>query len=155
MLWLHGILGFGGLESGVFVCVLVPALRASWIPRFGLVQRQKQLFINCLSYIVDIHIYTSNKAYVNITSTLLPFQLTSASTTMSSDLQYVYIPNLVGRQMLRIPVMANDDGDHDEQPQPQNTTTAPKLSLTTSSASSSREASPSPSVSVESVDEFE
>ncbi|KAF2677166.1 hypothetical protein K458DRAFT_436800 [Lentithecium fluviatile CBS 122367] len=65
--------------------------------------------------------------------------------TMSSQ-AYVYIPNLVGRQMLRIPVIPCEEADYTEQPQ-LTTTSAPKLSLnTTSSMPSSRELSPSLSV---------
>lgn len=61
--------------------------------------------------------------------------------------QYVYIPNLVGRQMLRIPL---DDVEAEGQISVTSTSTQ------YSNSSYSRESSPSPSVkSVESVDSAE
>ena len=69
---------------------------------------------------------------------------------MSSQ-AYVYIPNLVGRQVLRIP---REEADSTEQPKAPAPT--PKLSFSTASSMlTSRVASRSTSVSVESVDELE
>lgn len=72
----------------------------------------------------------------------------------SPQYQYVYIPNLVGRQMLRIPI----EDMSAENTIPTTTTTTTPLSLNTTSTSSSsssfsRETSPAPSV--ESVQETE
>jgi hypothetical protein len=72
---------------------------------------------------------------------------------MSSP-QYVYIPNLVGRQMLRIPVMPCDDVISTIEP----ITSASLLTLDTSivtASSSSYTRDSSPARSVESVDELE
>jgi hypothetical protein len=74
---------------------------------------------------------------------------------MSSQ-EYVYIPNLVGRQMLRIPVIPCDEADHtDESELPTSQPTLTYINTTTTSMPTSRDSSPSPSVSVQSVDELE
>jgi hypothetical protein len=84
---------------------------------------------------------------------LLPYYI---NTTMSSQ-TYVYIPNLVGRQMLRIPVIPCEEADYSEEPElsTSNASTFDFVNTTTTSRPTSRESSPSPSVSVESVDELE
>lgn len=70
--------------------------------------------------------------------------------SQTASIQYMYIPNLVGRQMLRVPVLPCEE---------QTLQTTPALSLNTTSEpmkdTYSREASPSPSVSVEEVSEEE
>ncbi len=71
---------------------------------------------------------------------------------MSSTQQYVYIPNLVGRQMLRIPV---EDVETSNTP---STTGAPQLTINTTTAISAASAYPrdaSPAPSMESVSEAE
>lgn len=68
---------------------------------------------------------------------------------MSSPItQYVYIPNLVGRQMLRIPI-----DEVEAEGQISVTTTAHSTQSATSSPSYARDSSPSPSFS--SVEETE
>jgi len=67
--------------------------------------------------------------------------------------QYVYIPNLVGRQMLRIPILACE-----EEPTTTVAPSVPQLRLDTTSTSMapqpySRDSSPAPSV--DSVEEIE
>lgn len=70
---------------------------------------------------------------------------------MPSSPQYVYIPNLVGRQMLRMPVSSNVP-DYDESTQ----STSPPKQRSTSSMAVPRVASRSPSVaSVASVEQPE
>jgi hypothetical protein len=76
------------------------------------------------------------------------------NTTMSSQ-AYVYIPNLVGRQMLRIPIIPCEEADYSEESEHSASTQKLSDAKTTSSMPTSRETSPSPSVSVEEVDEFE
>jgi len=74
---------------------------------------------------------------------------------MSSQ-AYVYIPNLVGRQMLRIPVMPCEEADYTEESElPTSESTLSFVNTTTTTRPASRDSSRSPSVSVESVDELE
>ena len=75
---------------------------------------------------------------------------------MSSQ-AYVYIPNLVGRQMLRIPLMPYEDETDcaEESDLPTSESTYSFINTTSTSMPTSRDSSPSPSVSVESVDELE
>lgn len=71
---------------------------------------------------------------------------------MSSP-SYVYIPNLVGRQMLRIPVA--DEVEHNKETQAPATERTLAHVTTPKSTFSSRESSPAISITVESVDELE
>jgi len=73
---------------------------------------------------------------------------------MSTESTYVYIPNLVGRQMLRIPVVALDDEAEVEQVQVPDTPSALILDTNAVKSASIRR-DDSPSVSVESVSESE
>lgn len=72
----------------------------------------------------------------------------------SPSTQYVYIPNLVGRQMLRIPVMpCSEDMSAIEAITSESLLTLDTSIATTSSSSYTRDSSPTRSV--ESVDELE
>ena len=77
----------------------------------------------------------------------------SATTTTTEQIQYVYIPNLVGKQMLRVPVLPCDDITT-------STYSTPGLVLNTSSAPikatfTNRSRETSPTVSIESVSDEE
>lgn len=74
---------------------------------------------------------------------------------MSTESTYVYIPNLVGRQMLRIPMLALDDDEIDQVQVPDTPSTLALDTNTVKSASRCVRRDTSSSVSVESVSESE
>lgn len=78
----------------------------------------------------------------------------SSVSAMSTESTYVYIPNLVGRQMLRIPSFASDDEAEVEQVQVPDTSSALDTN-TVKSATRCIRRDESPSVSIESVSESE
>jgi len=67
---------------------------------------------------------------------------------MSTQPQYVYIPNLIGGQVLRIPASAALDDDDEEDFHP-----SPAVAAAYTTASLSRQTSPTPSI--ESLQETE
>jgi hypothetical protein len=93
---------------------------------------------------------TSTKTY-----TTAPINTYHIITTTMSSQTYVYIPNLVGRQMLRIPITPCEETDYTEDSEPSTTSTYDFSYTSTTSSMSTRDSSPSPSVSVEEVDELE
>jgi hypothetical protein len=81
---------------------------------------------------------------------------TMSSPTTTNELSYVFIPNLVGRQMLRIPMLSEPELDLTELDIPE---ASPSLTLTTTEVKPTSlggsQRNVSPARSIESVDETE